>query len=49
LFLAPARDSSLPLLPTSETLWQERLRGEAAQRSIEYREWRLTREEPHWH
>lgn len=48
LFLPPASDSAMLLLPTSETIWQERPYSMAAQRTIEYREWRLTREEPHW-
>ena len=49
IFLAPAVDSSLPLLPSVELLWQERTSGMAAQRTRDYREWKVTATEPHWH
>ena len=48
IFLAPAADSALPLLPSVELLWQERTSGMAAQRTRDYREWKVTPTEPHW-
>jgi hypothetical protein len=47
-FVAPSPTRDLPLLPSSVLVWQERPSGMAAQRSFEYKEWRLTNYEPHW-
>lgn len=38
-FASPATDRSVPLVPTSFVLWQERGSGMAAQWSAEFREW----------
>lgn len=47
-FVAPSPTRELPLLPSGVLVWQERPSGMAAQRSFEYKEWRLTNYEPHW-
>ena len=46
IFIAPAPDSSLPLLPSTDLLWQERTSGISAQRTIDFREWRISATEP---
>jgi hypothetical protein len=47
-FVAPSFAHDLPLLPSSSVIWQERPSGMASQRSFEFREWRVTREQPIW-
>jgi len=47
-FAAPSPARDLPLLPTSFLIWQERPSGRAAQNSFQYREWAVTKEQPHW-
>jgi hypothetical protein len=46
LFVAPSSGAPLPLLPSSEVTWQERLHQMVAQQMRDYREWHVTNSEP---